>query len=88
MHKLLEKTHLKFCCIYIDNVSFRQKMRFMHLNGFILEACHICTASLIIILTGNTNNSKLIKKVNKIILAPSINPLDPRASKPGQTSIS
>ena len=46
-----EETHLKFCCIYMN------KMRFLYIGGFILEACHICTASLIISPHGNVNNS-------------------------------
>ena len=55
---IMEKTHLKFCYIYINNASITPKYR----NGFILESCHICMDSLIISLHGNVNNSKFIKK--------------------------
>ena len=34
----------------------------MYINGFILEACHVCMASFIISVHGNVNNSKLIQK--------------------------
>ena len=43
---ITEKMHLKICCIYINNARITQNMRFMYINGFILEACHLCTASL------------------------------------------
>ena len=56
---IMEKTHLKLCFFYINNASVTQKMRFLYINGFILETCHRCMDSLII---GNVNNSKFIKK--------------------------
>ena len=40
----------------------RQKMRFLYINGFLLESCHICMESLIICLHTNVNNSKFNKK--------------------------
>ena len=39
-------------------------MRFLYINGFILETCLICMDSLIISLHGNVNNSKFIKNKN------------------------
>ena len=57
----MEKTHLKFCYIYTNNASIAQKMRFLYINGYILETCHICMESLIIYLRRNVNNSKFIK---------------------------
>ena len=41
-----EKCILKFCFSYIDNRSTRQKMHFMYINRFILEACHILHSNL------------------------------------------
>ena len=58
---IMEKTHLKFCYIYISNASITQKMRFLYINWFILETCHICMERLIIYLHRNVNNSKFIK---------------------------
>ena len=40
-----------------------EDMRFLYINGFILESCHICMGSLIICLHRNVNNSKFIKKI-------------------------
>ena len=37
-------------------------MRFLCINGLILETCHICMDSYIVSLHGNVNNSKFIKK--------------------------
>ena len=54
------KTHLKFCFFFINNASITHKMRFLCINGFILETCHKC---MIISLHGNVNNSKFIKKI-------------------------
>ena len=59
---IMEKTHLKFCYIYINNESITQKMRFLYINWFILKTCHICIERLIIYLHRNVNNSKFIKK--------------------------
>ena len=59
---IMEKTHLKFCYIYINNASITQKMRFLYINWFILETCHICMERLFIYLHRNVNNSKFIKK--------------------------
>ena len=59
---IMEKTHLKFYYIYINNASITQKMRFLYINWFILETCHICMERLIIYLHRNVNNSKFIKK--------------------------
>ena len=39
-------------------------MRFLYINVFILETCHICMDTFIISLHGNVNNSKFIKKRN------------------------
>ena len=53
---------MKCCYIYINNACITQKMRFLYINGFILETCHnIYMESLIILLHGNVNNSKFIK---------------------------
>ena len=60
----MEETLFKFCCVYTNNASITQEMRFLHINnGFILESCHICMESLIICLHRNVNNSKFIKKI-------------------------
>ena len=56
----MEKMHLKFCYVYTNNASITHDMRFLHINGFILESCHICMESLIICLHRNVNNSKFI----------------------------
>ena len=53
---------MKFCYVYTNNASIIQEMRFLHINGFILESCHICMESVIICLHRNVNNSKFIKK--------------------------
>ena len=59
---IIEKTHLKFCYIFLDNASITQKMHFLYINVFILETCHVlCMANLIISLHRNINNSQLIK---------------------------
>ena len=51
----MEKTHLKFCCIYfINNASITQKTRFVYANGFILEEY---ATSLNIYLHSNVNKS-------------------------------
>ena len=47
----------------VKNASITHKMRFLCINRFILETCHICMDSLIISLHGNVNNSKFIKKI-------------------------
>ena len=52
---------MKFCFKIINNASITKKMRFLNINGFIMETC-ICMDSLIISLHGNVNNSKFIKK--------------------------
>ena len=57
----MEKKHLKFCYIYINNASITPKYAFLYRNGFSLESCHICMDSLIMSLYGNVNNSKFIK---------------------------
>ena len=52
---------------YLPNYAqymLQKNTRFMCINEFILEACHICTASLNISLHGNVNNSKLIKNLS------------------------
>ena len=54
--------HLKFCYVYTNNASIPQEMRFLYINEFILESCHICMESLTICLHRNVNNSKFIKK--------------------------
>ena len=46
--------------LYINNESITQKTCFRPMYRlFVLEACHICTASLKISLHGNVNNSEL-----------------------------
>ena len=62
----MEKTHLKFCYIYTNNASITQNMRFLYINGFIFETCHIFMESLIIYLHRNVKNSKFIKKMSPL----------------------
>ena len=69
----MEKTHLKFCYIYTNNASITQKMRFLYINGFILETCLICMESLVIYLHRNGKNSKFIKQY----FTPEIRPAPP-----------
>ena len=38
---IIEKAHLKFCYIYINNASITQKMRFLYINWFILETSYM-----------------------------------------------
>ena len=38
---IMEKTHLKFCYIYITMQASHQKMRFLYRNGFILETSYM-----------------------------------------------
>ena len=46
---LLKKIHnvekVSFVASIIDNAGITQKTCFMYVNGFVLEACNICTAS-------------------------------------------
>ena len=44
---------MKFCYIYTNNANITQNMRFLYINGFILETCHIYIWK---------GNSKFIKK--------------------------
>ena len=60
---LLKETHLKFGYVDTNNASITQEMCFLHINGFILESCHICMETLIICLHRNVNSSKFIKKI-------------------------
>ena len=75
---LMVKTHLKFCYVYTNNASITQEMRFLYINGFILESCHICMESLIICLHRNVNYSKFIKKK----FLPEIRPAHPPPPPP------
>ena len=83
MHNKIHSLLLKNCkehCIgpykqwkHQHNTCFRSIYRHI----FVLEACHICTASLRIYPHGNVNNSKLMNPPPpKIWLAPSINYLN------------
>ena len=56
---IIEKTHLKFCYVYTNNASITQKMRFLYINGFILEICLIYMESLIIYLHRNVKKLKI-----------------------------
>ena len=47
--------------VYTNNASITQQVRFLYINGFILESCHICMESLIICLHRHVNNSTFIK---------------------------
>ena len=49
---LMEKTHLKSCCLYKQCKHHTRDAFSVHINGFILESCHIgrCMESLIICL--------------------------------------
>ena len=66
---IMEKTHLKFCYVYSNNASITQEMRFLHINGFILESCHM-ESSFVYIEMSKTQNS--LKKI-----PPEIRPAPP-----------
>ena len=72
----MEKSHLQFCYIYTNNANITHNLRFLNINGFILETCHIYMERLIIYLHRHVSNSKFIKSnlPPEIRTAPHLNP--------------